>query len=208
MVGQAPVAHKVLDAAHGQVATPSNLKGPRAGRGHRQSSGPRLRSTALEAVVAGRAETVKYSPWVTQAQEHGQHVAPGKCMVSHMEATRTQLGHVGPGSSLDHERQWGLHLARAKHSLARCNDDTGVTSTWLHGITVIAVATQNTTRDTHTALGRPALTPPACWGWELDEGVMENEWLLCWGGTPLLHGPWEDCGGRGSVAHHVQREGM
>lgn len=59
--------------------------------------------------MAGRAETVKYSPWVTQAQEHGQHVAPGECMVSHMEATRTQLGHVGPGSSLDHERQWGLH---------------------------------------------------------------------------------------------------
>lgn len=56
--------------------------------------------------MAGRAETVKYSPWVTQAQEHGQHVAPGECMVSHMEATRTQLGHVGPGSSLDHERQW------------------------------------------------------------------------------------------------------
>lgn len=27
-------------------------------------------------------------------------------MVSHMKATRTQLGHVGPGSSLDHERQW------------------------------------------------------------------------------------------------------
>lgn len=81
-------------------------------------------------------------------------------------------GHVGPGSSLDHERQWGLHLARAEHSLVRRGDDTGVTSTWLHGITVIAVATQNTTQDTHTALGRPALTPPACWGWELDEGVM------------------------------------
>lgn len=148
--------------------------------------------------MAGRAETVKYSPWVTQAQEHGQHVAPGECMVSHMEATRTQLGHVRPGSSLDHERQWGLHLARAKHSLARCNDDTGVTSTWLHGITVIAVATQNTTRDTHTALGRPALTPPACWGWELDEEVMEDEWSLCWGGTPLPRGPWEDCGGGGA----------
>lgn len=147
--------------------------------------------------MAGRAETVKYSPWVTQAQEHGQHVAPGECMVSHMEATRTQLGHVGPGSSLDHERQWGLHLARAKHSLARCSDDTGVTSTWLHGVTVIAVATQNTTRDTHTALGRPALTPPACWGWELDERVMEDEWSLCWGGIPLPCGPWEGCGGGG-----------
>lgn len=147
--------------------------------------------------MAGRAETVKYSPWVTQAQEHGQHVAPGECMVSHMEATRTQLGHVGPGSSLDHERQWGLHLARAKHSLARCNDDTGVTSTWLHGITVIAVATQNTTRDTHTALGRPALTPPACWGWELDEGVMEDEWSLCWGGIPLPNvGPGRTVGER------------
>lgn len=28
VVGQAPVAHKVLDAAHCQAATPSNLKGP------------------------------------------------------------------------------------------------------------------------------------------------------------------------------------
>lgn len=104
-------------------------------------------------------------------------------------------GHVGPGSSLDHERQWGLHLARAKHSLVRCSDDTGVTSTWLHGITVIAVATQNTTRDTHTALGRPALTPPACWGWELDEEVMEDEWSLCWGEIPLPYvGPGRTVG--------------
>lgn len=79
--------------------------------------------------MAGRAETVKYSPWVTQAQERGQHVAPGERMVLHMEATRTQLGHVGPGSSLNQERRWGLHLAKAKHSLARHSDDTGVTST-------------------------------------------------------------------------------
>lgn len=58
--------------------------------------------------MAGRAETVKYSPWVTQAQEHGQHVAPGECMVSHMEATRTQLGHVESGSSLDHDSSGGF----------------------------------------------------------------------------------------------------
>lgn len=121
--------------------------------------------------------------------------------MSHMKATRTQLGGMwglaahwtmrGSGG--------GVHLARAKHSLARRSDDTGVTSTWLHGITVIAVATQNTTRDTHTALGRPALTPPACWDWELDEGVMalvdKDEWSLCWGWVPLPCGPWEDCGG-------------
>lgn len=134
-------------------------------------------------------------------------------MVSHMKATRTQLGHVGPGSSLDHERQWGggVNLARAKHSLARHSDDTGVTSTWLHGITVIAVATQNTTRDTHTALGCPALTPPACWGWKLDEGVMalvdRDEWSLCWDGS-LCHVGHGRIVGEGSMAHHVQREGM
>lgn len=124
-------------------------------------------------------------------------------MVSHMKATRTQLGGMwglaahwtmrGSGGG------GGVHLARAKHSLARRSDDTGVTSTWLHGITVIAVATQNTTRDTHTALGCPALTPPACWDWELDEGVMalvdKDEWSLCWGWVPLPCGPWEDCGG-------------
>lgn len=28
VVGQAPVAHEVLDAAHGQAAAPSILKGP------------------------------------------------------------------------------------------------------------------------------------------------------------------------------------
>lgn len=92
--------------------------------------------------------------------------------MSHTEATRTQLGHVGPGSSLDHERQWGLRLARPGPYWPAVDDDTGVTSTWPHGITVITAATQNTTRGTHTALGCPALTPPACWGWGPDEGVM------------------------------------
>lgn len=140
--------------------------------------------------MAGRAETVKYSPWVTQAQERGQHVAPGECMVSHMEATRTQLGHVGPGSSLDHERQWGLHLAGAKHSLARRSDDTGVTSTWLHGITVIAVATQNTTRDTHTALGRQrSRHPPAGAG---------NRMRELWHWVTKMSG---HCVGDGSLCH-------
>lgn len=67
-------------------------------------------------------------------------------MVSHMEATRTQLGHVESGSSLDHESSGGFTWPGPSTHWPRCNDDTGVTSTWLHGITVIAVATQNTTR--------------------------------------------------------------
>lgn len=55
------------------------------GKIHRQSSGPRLRNTGLKAMVAGRAETIKCSLWVTQTQECGQHVAPGESMLSHTE---------------------------------------------------------------------------------------------------------------------------
>lgn len=39
-----------------------------------------------------------YSPWATQAQEHGQHVALGESMVSHTEGQEYSWGHVGPGS--------------------------------------------------------------------------------------------------------------
>lgn len=56
--------------------------------------------------MAGRAETVKYSPVGDSGTGTWAACGPRECMVSYMKATRTQLGHVGPGSSLDHERQW------------------------------------------------------------------------------------------------------
>lgn len=97
--------------------------------------------------MAGRAETVKYSPWVTQAQEHGQHVAPGECMVSHMEATRTQLGHVESGSSLDHESSGGFTWpGPSTHWPGAMMTQGSRAHGCMEGITVIAVATQNTTR--------------------------------------------------------------
>lgn len=88
-----PLAQKVLDTAQGQgqAAVPF-WNGRCTSRSHRQSSSPSIRSTALEAVVAGRAESEEYSLWVSQTQECGQLVAPGECMLSHTEGQKYSWG--------------------------------------------------------------------------------------------------------------------
>lgn len=91
------------------VASPF-LKGRSARAGAvRQSSGPTLRSTALVAAEARKAETTKHGPWVTQAQTQGS----ARCH-HNTQATRAQLSWDALAAHWTTGRQQGLRLARAR----------------------------------------------------------------------------------------------
>lgn len=119
---------------------------------------PWLRNTALVAAVARKAETTKYGPWVTQA-ENRTRAAPGPRGADGVTTTRKQQEHSW--ESYDAlAANWTMRRQREPHQWGLGTSQLGLegpqwwhrgyASTWLHEVTMITATTQKIKWETHT----------------------------------------------------------
>lgn len=157
---------------------------------------PWLRNTALVAAVARKAETTKYGPWVTQAQNRTR-AAPGPRGADGVTTTRKQQEHSW--ESYDAlAANWTMRRQREPHQWGLGTSQLGLegpqwwhrgyANTWLHEVTMITATTQKIKWETHTLpwllnakislqvwkrfLVKPCSGASAWCSWKQDEKVM------------------------------------